>query len=99
MRKCAEVLMKIWRNLEESFRKLCRNSDSRKSRIIFLFCNDVLEMTQKCPQQEISPEILFIVSPNTIIAGKTQTHLESAPGDTISSECIKQQSINFNEQL
>ncbi len=37
IRKCAEVLMKIWRNLEESFRKLCRKFDSRKewSRILF----------------------------------------------------------------
>ncbi len=35
MRKCAEVLIKIWRNLEESFRKLCGNFDSRKRRVIF----------------------------------------------------------------
>ncbi len=56
-------------------------------------------MAQNRPQPEVGPEILFSVPANTIITSQTQTPSKSAPSDNISSECIKQQSIYFKEQL
>ncbi len=63
MRKCAEVLMKIWRNLDvlgSCVENLIPGVES------YAFCNDVLEMAQNRLQPEVGPKILFSVLANTI---------------------------------
>ncbi len=82
MRKYVEVLMKIWRNLKDSFRKLCRKFDCIKEQS-YSFCDDVLKMAQNHPQPKVGLEILFSVPTNTKIASKTKTSSKSAPSDTI----------------
>ncbi len=94
MRKCAEVLMKIWRNLEKSFRKLGRKFDSRKSRVIF-FLQWYFGNGSESSSARGRSRILFGVPANTIIASKTRTHLKSTPSDTVPIELMYKTAVNL----